>query len=523
MLFRSSLRPMLKALGTFAVLIVGLGCGGGGGTNDPINPGPGPGGSAGPEPIVQRPTEIKSDVAVLPSDDSVSISETGQVVVKGNATGSTAQVGSVIVSAKDAGFLRKVKSVSRSRDAVTFETGPATIEDAVQSGSVIYEGRLGTNWSGTTVPADSAVTVSSRGIEGRRDSQTFSNHVHLQALKIADTLTVTGDFDYDLALQFGLSIDAGRIKQAQAGLRINASGGVTFSGEASILDKKVHIATITGAPITIPLGILPVVLVPDIKLFLTFKTSVTGGLELKTVVNLEASAGVQYSDSGGWAPYSHANATCSPTPNVFAQLTAQEGPRVELSLKLYGIAGPYVSIDCPRANITLKRQTQPGGWSLSGGFSMVASAGFKVEALGEQFVDESFPDFYEADLATFDNFWPDGGAGGGGGSAITRENLVGTWRFYSVTHNGTVQTCPIQGTCGPDDRTVLRADGTYQTTQTGLPLQQGTWRVSGSTMYTTYDGQPDSGTVWLSTDLLTMRLTKVASGDTFTLEMKRVP
>lgn len=512
-----SFRILHRAFGAATVLTLVIGCGGGGGGNEQINPGPG--GSTGPEPIIQRPVEIKSQVAVLPSDGSVSISETGQVVISGSATGSNAQVGSVIVSAKNAGFLRKVTSVSRSRDAVTFETGPATIEDAVQSGSVSYDGRLGTNWSGTTVPADSAVTVSSRGIEGRRDSQTFNNHIHLQALKIADTVTVTGDFDYDLALLFGLSIDGGRIKQAQAGLRINASGGVTFAGQATIQDKKVPIATITGAPITIPLGILPVVLVPDIKLFLTFKTSVTGGLELKTVVNLEASAGVQYSDSGGWAPYSHANATCSPTPNVLAQLTAQEGPRVELSLKLYGVAGPYVSIDCPRASITLKRQTQPAGWSLSGGFSMVASAGFKVEVLGEQFVDESFPEFYEADLATLDNFWPDAVGGGG---AITNDNLVGTWKFYSVTRNGIVQTCPIQGTCGPDDRTVLRADGTYQTTQTGLPLQQGTWRVSGNTMYTTYDGQPDSGTVWLSTDLLTMRLTKVANGDTFTLEMKRV-
>lgn len=520
MLSRCNLRSMRKALGTFAVLVFGLGCGGGGGTNDPINPGPGPVGSTGPGPIVQRPTEIKSDVAVLPSDDSVSISENGQVVISDGAPGSNAQVGSVIVSAKDAGFLRKVTSVSRSRDAVTFETGPATIEDAVQSGSVTYDGRLGTNWSGTTVPADSAVTVSSRGIEERKDSQTFSNHVHLQALKIADSLTVTGDFDYDLALQFGLSIDGGRIKQAQAGLRLNASGGVTFAGQATILDKKVPIATITGAPITIPLGILPVVLVPDIKLFITFKSSLSAGLEMKTIVNLDASAGVQFSDTAGWAPYGQASGTCSPTPNLFAQLTAQEGPRVELSLKLYGVAGPYISIDCPRASITLKHESQPAGWSLTGGFSMVASAGFKVEVLGEQFVDESFPDFYEADLAPFNNFWPDGGGSGGG--AVTKENLVGTWRFYSVTHNGTVQTCPMQGTCGPDDRTVLRADGTYQTTQTGMPLQQGTWRVSGSTMYTTYDGQPDSGTVWLSTDLLTMRLTKVANGDTYVLEMNRV-
>jgi hypothetical protein len=162
---------------------------------------------------------------------------------------------------------------------------------------------------------------------------------------------------------------------------------------------------------------------------------------------------------------------------------------------------------------------------------MVASAGFKVEVLGEEFVDESFPDFYEADLATFDNFWPDGGGGGG---TVTRDAILGNWHLVSMTSDGTKYTCPAKWGpsaaegCSANDSISLYTspypdNGTMTWNTGGVARTSEPWSLSGSTInfVDMLDGHVTTFDVWLSADGLNMHWTLSKDGHTAVLEFRR--
>jgi alpha-tubulin suppressor-like RCC1 family protein len=271
------------------------------------------------------------------------------------------------------GFIGRVESTS----GTMVTTSPASLQEAVPEADV--DGSFDFDEIADLGPE--AVRDRFRGVEA--------------ACVGGAQITLDVDFGIDARVDLeaswdpfgdGVSAYVGMSATASAGVEVTATGEVECEAIASVDGPKLK-------PITFFIGPVPVVLVPEISFEAviggSFKAEASAGMFYEQTV----SAGLRYSDAAGWSTeYSNTRRVGTPEINFAAQATAGVELRARLDLKVYGAAGPYLTVG---PFFELSVQNNLPWWTIDAGVR--ASVGAAIDVFF--FKDEV--QFAEVDLVRF--------------------------------------------------------------------------------------------------------------------------
>lgn len=213
--------------------------------------------------------------------------------------------------------------------------------------------------------------------------------------------SVKGEVDLTPNLSLNLAVDHG-FAGVPDGVSVAASASVTLS---SVIKLEAHfkytqpIGEIDGSPITIPIGPVPLVIVPKVPI--TFSANGQLGLEVQASVTIGGSLAW---DSRNPGKVTVANigtplkVTAGPLPGKTGEGNLVADLSVQPQLAIYDVGGPNVQGDAIlTANVNFF--PPPGGAFLKITPSLKLSAGLNVNLFG-------FKDSFEIPLltATFDSF-----------------------------------------------------------------------------------------------------------------------
>jgi hypothetical protein len=266
-------------------------------------------------------------------------------------------VGDVIVggisSAAPDGFLRRVTRLDAGAAAVTLETEPATLEEAIQDGTLDLDITLTPSMINRSVLAPGVSLINTPRDADRTDLFEYQ----LDEFVIFDmdgsdatrTDRLTADGYLALTQEIDLNIDIRLFKLRHLEFVVtsdsNTELSVTASGAVDVTLKEKALATHYFTPILVQAGPLPLVFRPELKLIIgadgIVRQVATFGVQ--QVTHMEGGLRI---DDGNVSPVSVVDVDLKPLP---VQSTTEfivrgyVGP--QLALKLYGVLGPYSSAE----------------------------------------------------------------------------------------------------------------------------------------------------------------------------------
>jgi len=368
------------------------------------------------------------------------------------------QPGDVIVSGVGEGFIRKVTAVNATADEVAVATTDATLEDAIEQGTIIVHQRL--------TPADvQSAQVLPSGARTSADMAAASLmdfNVDIDA-ELMPGVKAYGSASLSADLEIAVSFDGWDwgclcfpVKEARAVLVTENATELGLSARASFsFSKEKEIAKYDFAPIWVMVGSVPVGFFPELSLTVGVEGHAGAKMESKVTLDNTYAVGVRYRRGSGWSPvndYSRDFDFAPPTLSAEAEAKAYVAP--ELSVKLYGLVGPYFGLEG-----YLRLNAQPletPWWSLYGGIG--ASAGFEAEALGVGLGNYSWP--------VWSKEWLLAQAGAGPTPGPTPSGRIAFASYRDENH----------------EIYVMNADGTGQTNLTNNSAEDGdpAWSPDGS-------------------------------------------
>ena len=267
------------------------------------------------------------------------------------------------------GFLGRVTSITRRAGEVVAATTPASLFDAITSGSFSIDAPL-PPIGDQTAPASLSKAITKRSLSAAALRQPISVKRRCGAfdLDISASFALTSDWHFDL--KWGSrGLDHGRLVFSGAE---SASMSTRISGGAICAVTVGHLLTdIPLRPITILIGPYPIVVGANLNLEASAEANTTLGLESSLSQHATFAFGINY--RGGqvtavnefnheWGRDSFANLDDA----LAGSLTAGIGPTLEV-LFFQAIKGPIVSTRTPELSL----RAAPFGcprWTLSGAF-----------------------------------------------------------------------------------------------------------------------------------------------------------
>jgi Putative Ig domain len=252
------------------------------------------------------------------------------------------------------GLLRRVHAITGpTGDSYALATTPALLSDAVPQGSIDIE----TSQQPVALDAEPAVSVrsfartatESKGWSCRSDDDATLPGSPIQG-------EVSGTIDLDLSAGLVFRLDWSALEPVSGKLGVGASAGVTFTGTATGELQCNRELTLMEPrlldPIEVPVGGVPVVVVPELGVNLTVSAGIAASAEVTITGNVNAEAGMTF-DANGVQGYAEKSATGSAEVDV--SVSASIGAETTLNTKalLYGIAGPQVELTSPSLELTV--------------------------------------------------------------------------------------------------------------------------------------------------------------------------
>ena len=354
------------------------------------------------ETTTQYLAEISGDGAVFTftqSTPSLNALETGDVMVSDATTNAPS------------GFLRKVTSVSSSGGQVVVETEQATLEEAIESGEAHVSGVLRPgSIRGTALPRG-ATLVTASDIQDEfylelKDVILYDDDRDMGTTD--DQITADGSIRLAPGFDFDLEVRDFELQELSFTMEAVETANLEIKSEIDLAsaEAEVEIPLPLELPvITVWVGCVPVVIVPELTLHVGAEGNVHVGVRTGVTQEATLRAGLEY-NSGSWSPiHQFSNEFHFAPPELYAamELKGYAGPQLELLL--YGVAGPYANVD---AYLKLEADsTQVPWWTLWGGLEV--PVGVKVEVLDHTIADyEAVPIRYWLALAQAqDNNPPD--------------------------------------------------------------------------------------------------------------------
>lgn len=330
--------------------------------------------------------------------------------------------GNIMVGAQGAGYLRRVRSVTKSADRVTVETDVAYLEEAVIEGAfatTLPTDDLGVSdepgvarWGPwTTTYMAPGVTMARTGRCCSLDGLTFSLKSDLElvpdAFKFAGDVTIKkGDVDFLPRFEVSSNIQFGQLQRLRTAVR----GGIDLNVEAYELKMSVLTTTeyfqaeivkrnkffVKQKPFTTFIGPMPVVGI--ITLTFTFKATPT--ITASTIfgghfrTGFGVTAGAEWTRNGGWGRFfsasSHFDANAPEFQGVEGSGSVKFAIVPELSVQFYGIAGPKIELEpyaeaAAAVGASFKDGTPTGiDWEAKVSLGLNLNIGAKLSILGRK-------------------------------------------------------------------------------------------------------------------------------------------
>jgi hypothetical protein len=312
---------------------------------------------------------------------------------------SSLSVGDILVSGisdvTPYGLLRKVTKVASDETQVVVETSPATLGDAIEDCSIDTSWRLESD--GSFIPLE----TSESGDALVESAEVLATGFYLQLSDVVlydndGNLDTEGDqITADLSINLNIDVDIGwtigwfQMTEAHFQSTVSVTSEVETSCKITILEihPKLEVYRQYLAPFTVMVGPVPVVVLPMLSINIGLDGEVSAGITAGVTANAELTAGVRYTD-GDWSPITDFSTSFDwqePSLTAGCEVKVYAGP--QLSLLLYGGAGPYTEV---RGYLELDADIfRTPWWELYGGLEV--DVGFKVEAMGHEIADYEKP------------------------------------------------------------------------------------------------------------------------------------
>ncbi|MFH2006416.1 MAG: DUF4215 domain-containing protein [bacterium] len=333
--------------------------------------------------------EVADGVIVVPDDMDVTVRSHSLAFAAADIPRlGSVQEGTILVSGRDMGFLRRVTAVSEAGEEVLYDTENASLAETFVSADV----------AGAIPLAFEGEQASQKDIEFGVD---FSGHEIVSSGGVTLTLSQAG-VSFSPSMEIDFSIANGALEQLRleiigqldlalaAQLSVSASG--TYSRDITLWESSPVVTTIW-------VGVVPVVLVTRLKLEAGFGLTAEGSMSLEAgaAFGSTVTLGAQYLN-GSWTPISTTEFEVTPIGPTL-DLHAGAGLRVYLrpsvECKLYEVAGPKLALE-PYGQFTASLLPPPPGWELSAGIA--ANLSVRLEVMDHLFADWSH--------TLFDLNWP---------------------------------------------------------------------------------------------------------------------
>jgi hypothetical protein len=287
--------------------------------------------------------------------------------------------GDVMVSSDGHGHLRKVTKVENAGNNVIVQTSFASLTDAIENGRITFSEVL-------TTSKISKVSYFKEGvhINTQEQNKSLSNDplkVTLDTyLDDAKKVLVTGEFSVTLFPSCDFLIEERTIKHVMT--EFKAVEEISISGDLKILDQswkdEKKLAKVDFQPIVVLVLGMPVLIAPDLEIFVGADFNIQSGITTKIEQKLDFTARIEYEDEA-WSKTKELVPGFGFDPPV---LTASADAKIyikpKLNLKIYGTVCPYLQGELyGRLDAELLRETS---WSIYAG--MNAGVGVEVEILG---------------------------------------------------------------------------------------------------------------------------------------------
>jgi hypothetical protein len=344
--------------------------------------------------IVAQTTKVLSDTLV---DAMISLSPDSSIMTfEDDAEGiSELEVGQVVVSKVDRGFIRKITDIETSGGQTVVTTVQADLTEVLQKGTLELTRKLTVADLSSLIPYQPGIRLKPVSRQEGGITVEMSNVVICDLdgnlNTTADQVTMNGSLNIDPEFEFRISIDDFQLKELvfkeTITEEIQATVSTGFSIEAHE-STEIPGARLDFSPIVVWAGFVPVVISPSITFRVGFDGQVTAEVTTGITQTASVTAGLSYA-GGAWDPITDCTTSFEYSPPVLStgcEAKGYAGPK--LNLLLYGVIGPYVS-----AGGFLKLEADLWAdpwWELYGGFE--AGAGVRFTVLDRDIVDYEIPD-----------------------------------------------------------------------------------------------------------------------------------
>ncbi len=285
------------------------------------------------------------------------------------------------------GLLRRITSVETTSKGNICKTEPVQLDE------VILKGKIELKKEKLTPAQVKTMTLS----DGVKLNQTKGTDLLGFDLSFEKDLTSSGDvvaygsLYFEVAFNFGLDVDLLALPpdlNIYSSIEVDQEATVGIRGDGSWSPTDLDIASINFTPWTIMAGPVPIVFVPQAALKLRASGTSNAHFETYAYEAFNRELGIKYDDDwtliNEWDPAPTFDLAW-PTLDGDASFTARCGP--EVSLKLYGMAGPYFDIF---AKSTLEAKLHNTNYNLDFTLGLEANAGIDVNLLGYFDYDVSY-------------------------------------------------------------------------------------------------------------------------------------
>ena len=288
------------------------------------------------------------------------------------------------------GFLRQITSVSS--DTKTIQTKQAALEQAVETGYLEFQKNLTVFRQKETGTALEGVKLLDNTGSAFEFEFLLTNVVLYDVdgnlSTTNDQILANGYINFNNSLDVKLNITKRKIDYflfqntitEESQIEITSNTSVSINKEKTIWSKKFGAIIIGYLPT--PAGPLPVVVTPQLDVNVGVNGNVLVNIATDVTQTASLTGGVSYNNNQWNDLKNFTNSFNFNPPQVSGNLNFKGFAGSELSLLLYGVAGPYAeAVTYGKLNAS----GLPISWTLYGGLEVIAGA--KIEALSKTLVD----------------------------------------------------------------------------------------------------------------------------------------
>jgi len=337
------------------------------------------------------PPASRSFIQSIDTSSFTFVMQTGDAFIDGLKVGDI--IADSISDLAPYGYLRKITAVEKTKGSMTLHTDQAKIPEAVPRGQVsfstgkILKSQIRNMWlaDGVTFDInknpDFTVFDFDYNIEVEDPNSNAKVGVYGQAALDID-IFFNFDYDYVLKTNGDVSYYTLDVSLFEAGVELNQNASINFVAEQGFSFKnRKSLASFSFDPWVFSVGPLPVVLYPNIEIFLEVDGSVTAEFSAGASESFQGRLGVRYQDEN-WSVIKGNNFTTDyylPQLSVNVESETHVGP--EISLLLYGVAGPFANVTgC--YGLYAEVNTADDKWNLDFIVGVNSEVGVVVDILG---------------------------------------------------------------------------------------------------------------------------------------------